>query len=99
VFLGQIFLDLADVGANVSRRGEDGGDVERDELRIGLLFLALRGVEEIVILDGVVDRRGGENRVETAVARGGVVLGENGVDDGALGERLAGLDGLAVGSL
>jgi hypothetical protein len=54
-FLGQIFLNLADVGADVSGRGEDGGDVERDELRIGVLSPSLRGVKKLVILDGVVD--------------------------------------------
>ena len=34
-FLRQVFLNLADVGADVAGRGEDGGDVERDELGIG----------------------------------------------------------------
>ena len=42
-FLRQVFLDLAHVGADVARRREDGGDVERDELGIGLLLLVLRG--------------------------------------------------------
>ena len=62
-------------------------------------FSSCAVVEELVVLDGVVDRCGGEDRVEAAVAGGGVVLGENRVDDGALGERLAGLDRLAVGGL
>ena len=62
------------------------------------LPFVLRGLEELVVLDGVVDRRGGEDRVEAAVAGGGVVLGEDGIDDGALGERLAGLDGRVVAS-
>ena len=36
LLLRQVFLDLLDVGADVGRRREDGGDVERDELGIGL---------------------------------------------------------------
>ena len=43
-------------------------------------------------------RGGGEEGVEPAPAGGGVVLGEDGIDDGALGERLARLGRLlAVG--
>jgi hypothetical protein len=44
-----------------------------------------------VVFDGVVDGRGGEQGVEAAPAGGGVVLGEDGLDDGALGEAFAGL--------
>ena len=97
LFLRQVLLNLPDVGADVGRRGEDGGDVERDEVRVGQHATVLQGVEERVIFDRVVDRRGGEDGVEPPPAGGGVVLGEDGVDDGALGEGLAGLDGLAVG--
>ena len=43
-----------------------------------------------MVLDGVVDRGGGEERVEAALASGIVVLGEDGLDDGALGEGFAG---------
>ena len=94
LLLRQVFLDLLHVGVAVGGRGEDGGDVERDELGIGGLRLGLERLEELVVLDGVVDRRGGEERVEPAAAGGGVVLGEDGLDDGLLGERLAGLGGV-----
>jgi len=59
-------------------------------VRVGLLLLGLRGLEQPEVLDGVVDRRGGEQGVEAAPAGGGVVLGQDGVDDGALGQRIAG---------
>ena len=42
-----------------------------------------------MVFDGVVDGGGGEDGVELAPARGGIVLGEDGVDDGLLGERFA----------
>jgi hypothetical protein len=47
--------------------------------------------EQLVVFDGVVDRRGGEDGVEAAAAGGGIVLGEDGLDDGLLRDRLAGL--------
>jgi WD40 repeat protein len=56
---------------------------------IGELAAVLYGIEQRVVLDGVVDGGGGEEGVEPAPAGGGVVLGEDGIDDGALGERLA----------
>jgi hypothetical protein len=37
-----------------------------------------------VVFDGVVDGGGGEQGVEAAVAGGGVVLVEDGLDDGLL---------------
>ena len=55
-------------------------------------------VEEIVIGDGVVDGRRGEQRIEAPIGGGGVVLFENRLDDGALRERVAGLGcALAIG--
>ena len=74
-FLRQVFLNLPDVGADIRGRREDGGDVERDESRIGLLLVGLRGLEEVEILDRVVDGRGGKDGVEPAPAGGRVVLG------------------------
>ena len=56
-----------------------------------LAAFGLSSFEQVVVLDGVVDRRGGEEGVELASAGGGVVLVEDGIDDGLLGERLAGL--------
>ena len=53
--------------------------------------LGLERLEEPVVFDGVVDGRGGEEGVEAAAAGGGIVLGEDGLDDGLLGEGLAGL--------
>ena len=60
------------------------------------LALGLELLEQLVVGDGVVDRAGGEQGVEAAVVGGGVVLGENGLGDGALAEdALLGL-GLVV---
>jgi hypothetical protein len=42
-----------------------------------------------VKFDGVIDGRGGEQGIEPAAAGGGVVLGENGLDNGLLRERFA----------
>src|SRR5690606_23741445 len=70
---------------------KDAGDLERDEIGIGGLALGLDGLEERVVFDRVVYRGGGEEGVEPALVRRGVVLIEDGVDDGALGKRLAGL--------
>ncbi len=42
LFLRQVFLNLLHVGADIGGRREDGGDVERDELGVGLLLLGLR---------------------------------------------------------
>ena len=39
-----------------------------------------------VVFDGVIDGRGGEDGIEAASAGGGIVLGEDGLDDGLLGE-------------
>jgi len=44
-----------------------------------------------VVFDRVIDGGGGEQRIEPACASGGIVLGQNGVDNGAFGEALAGL--------
>jgi len=77
VFLlcGQVFLKLPHVGVTVGGRGEDAGDLERNEHWVGGLPLGLDGLEEAVILDGVVNRGGGEESVEAAGVGGGVVLG------------------------
>ncbi len=47
-----------------------------------------------MVLNGVVDRRGGEDGIEAAVAGGGIVLGEDGLDDGGLGNCFARLGGI-----
>ena len=43
-----------------------------------------------MVFDGVVDGRGGEEGVETAATGGGIVLGEDGVNDRPLGDGFAG---------
>ena len=53
------------------------------------LLLGLNRLEQAEVFDGVVDGGGGEDGIEPAAAGGGVVLGEDGLDDGLLGERLA----------
>ena len=50
-------------------------------------FSACIGLEQGVVFDGVVDGGGGEQGIEAASAGGGIVLGEDGLDDGLLGER------------
>ena len=49
------------------------------------------------VFDGVVDRGGGEERVELARIGDGIVLVEYRLDHGLLGQRFARLDGSAVG--
>ena len=44
-----------------------------------------------MVFDGVVDGRGGEDGIKAASAGGGIVLAEDGFDDGAFGDSLAGL--------
>ena len=46
-----------------------------------------------MVFDGVIDGRGGEEGIEAAPAGGGVVLGEDGLDDGVLGEASPGFGG------
>src|SRR3546814_19573058 len=55
-------------------------------------FLGLCCGEQPVVLDGVVDGRGGQQGIEAAPASGGIVPGQDGLDYGALGQRLTGLD-------
>ena len=98
LFLRQVFLNLFDVGADVRWRREDGRDVQRGVVRVDLLPLGLGGPEEAVVLDGVVDAGGGEQRVEPPAAGGGGVLGEDCIDGGPLRQWLAGLDALPFGS-
>ena len=89
LFLRQVFLNLLHVRVAFGGRGEDAGDVQRLEVGIGGLLLGLHRLEQVVVFDGVVDGRGGEKGVEPAAAGGGVVLGEDRLDDGLLGQRLA----------
>jgi hypothetical protein len=87
LFLGQVFLDLLHVGLRPG--GEKTQAMFSGTNGIGGLPLGL-GLEQVVVLDGVVDGGGGEDGVERR-AGGGVVLGQDGLDDGPLGEGLAGL--------
>ena len=61
------------------------------QVSIGGLFLGLHNLEQRVVLNGVIDGRGGEDGIETADGRGGIVLGKDGPNHGALGNSLAGL--------
>ena len=53
------------------------------------MFFCLQLGEQAVVFDGVIDGRGGEQGIEPALAGGGVMLGEDGLDNGLLRERLA----------
>ena len=92
-FLRQVFLYLLNILVALCGRREDAGDVQRPVVLIFRLLFGLRRLEEFVIFDGVVDRRGGQHGVELASVGGGVVLGENRFDDGFLGEGFIRLGG------
>ena len=53
-------------------------------------------LEDLVVLDRVVDRGGGQQRVETSASGRGIVLVEDGLSDRLLGEGLPGLEGGGV---
>lgn len=97
LFLRQVFLDLLDVRADIGRRREHGSDAERNKIGVDELPAVLYCVEKRIVLDGVVDAGSGEQRVEPASASGGVVLGEDGIDDGTFGERPIRFDLRTVG--
>jgi hypothetical protein len=59
----------------------------------------LHGLEQRVVFDGVIDGRGGEDGIEAASAGGGIVLGEDGLDDGALREASPGFGGFLPSGL
>ena len=87
LLLGEVLLDLLDVLVALRRRREDGGDLEGDELGVGGLALGLKLLEDLVVLDGVVDRGGGQQRVEASASARGIVLVEDGLGNRLLGER------------
>lgn len=91
LLLGQVFLDLTDIRIPLGGWGEDARDIQRRERGIGGLSLGLHALEQRVVFDGIVDGRGGEDGIEAASAGGGIVLGEDGFDDGFLGDGFAGL--------
>ena len=96
LLLREVFLYLLYVLVALRGRREDGGDLERDELGVGGLPFGLEQLEHLVVLDSVIDRCGGQQRVETPAAGRGIVLVQNGLHDCPLGERLAGLQGRAI---
>ncbi len=91
LFLRQIFLNLLHILVALGGRGEDASDIQRLEVKVGGLFLGLKGLEKGVVFDGVIDGGGGKQCIEPTPASGGIVLGQNGVNNGAFGEALAGL--------
>ena len=93
---GRSLLDLLDVLVALRRRREDGGDLEGDELGVFGLALGLKLLEDLVVLDGIVDRGGGQQRVEASASGRGIVLGEDGLSDRLLGEGLPVLEGGGV---
>ena len=96
LLLGEVLLDLLDVLVALRWRREDGGDLERDELGVVGLAFGLKLLEDLVVLDGVVDRGGGQQRVEASASGRGIVLVEDGLSDRLLGEGLTGLEGGGV---
>ena len=96
LLLGEVLLDLLDVLVALRWRREDRSDLEGDELGVVGLALGLKLLEDLVVLDGVVDRGGGQQRVEASASGRGIVLVEDGLGDRLLGERLTGLEGGGV---
>ena len=88
-FLRQVFLNLLHIGIALGGRREDASDVQWLEVGIGLLLFRLKLGEQAMVFDGVIDGGGGEQGVEPAPAGGGVVLGEDGLDNRLLRERFA----------
>ena len=93
LLLGEVLLDLPDVLVALRWRREHGGDLEGDELGVVGLALGLKLLEDLVILDRVVDRGGGQQRVEPSVFGRGIVLVEDGLSDRLFGEGFPGLEG------
>ena len=89
LLLGKVLLDLPNVRVALRGRREDGGNLEGDEL-IGVFgrALGLKLLEDLVVLDRVVDRGGGQQRVEASVSGRGIVLVEDGLSDRLLGVRV-----------
>ena len=88
LLLGKVLLDLPDVLVALRWRREDRSDLEGDELGVVGLALGLKLLEDLVVLDGVVDRGGGQQRVEASASGRGIVLVEDGLSDRLLGEGL-----------
>src|SRR5690606_14295608 len=78
--LGDVLPLLRRLGELGGRR-ENAGDLERDKIGIGGEAVGLDFYEQRVVGDGVVDGGGGEERVEAAGGRDGVVGGEDFFDD------------------
>ena len=91
LFLRQVFLNLLHVLVALSRWREHAGEVQWPEVFVDGQPLDLRQLEAFDIVDGIVDAGGGQHSVELAPVGGGVVLGEDGLDDLLFGQRLAGL--------
>ena len=88
LLLRQIFLDLLHIGIPLGGWGKDAGDIQRLKVGISCLLLlftlGLHGLEQSMVFDGVVDGGGSQEGIEAASTSGGVVLGEDGLDDGFL---------------
>lgn len=66
--------------------GEHAGHVQRSEAVIlGPLFV-LQYLEGFEVFDGVVDAGGGQHGIELTPVGGGIVLGQDGLDDLGLGQ-------------
>ena len=96
LLLGEVLLDLLDVLVTLRWRREDGGDLQGNELGVVGLELGLELLEYLVVLDRVVDRGGGQQRVKASACGRGIVLFEDGLGDRLLRERLTRLEGGGV---
>ena len=93
---GKVLLYLPNVRVALRRRREDSGDLERHELGGVGLALGLELLENLEVLNGVVDRGGGQQRIEASASGRGIVLVEDGLSNRLLGEGLPGLEGGGV---
>ena len=85
LFLGQVLLQLRDIGQAVGGRREDAGDVQRDEVFVFGGFLGLNLLEQVVVFDGVVDGCRGHEGVELPQVGGSIVFFEDCLDHRPLG--------------
>jgi len=89
LLLRKVFLYLLHILVVFGGRRENAGDVQRLDVAVFSLFFWLRGLEQCVIFNRVIDRGRGQQGIELAPVGGGIVLGQNRLNNGFLGQRLA----------
>ena len=96
LLLRQVFLQLGHILVALRGRGEDAGDVQRDEVLIRLGPPGLDLVEQVEVFDGVINGGSGQQGIKTPQIAGPVVLVEYGFHHSLPGQGLTRLDGHAI---